>query len=865
MREGFGVPALIEVALPLERVSRAAVREHQRAGSPLHLWWSRKPAAACRAVLLASLLPDPGDAAGRARLLDLVAAVAEAGPGAPALAEARALLRAGDPPPVVLDPFCGTGAIPAEAQRLGLAAVAADLNPVAVLAARALLQVPDRFAGRPACHPGAAAAGGGRLEGLVADVRAYAADVGAAAHAAIGEAYPPDAAGRPVVAWIWARTAPCPNPACGLPMPLLHAFTLAAPPARPAWLLPGAGDGPWRVGGPGDPSPPPGTVTRTAARCLHCGTLHPLRAIRERARDGGLGQRLVCLVVRTGRGKAYAEADAVQAQRAAQVRAPGGPDTDLPEAALGFGTANYGLRRHRDLWTPRQLLALGTFSEQVRAIRARASADARRAGWPDGEPLRAGGRGALAYGEAVSLYLALALDRAAARWCTFARWHRTRENVEHPFATPGLPMPWDFAEANPFAETAGGWGAAVEAVARALAAAPAAEADVPPAECVQADAASPAPGRGGMLVCTDPPYFDKVPFADTADLFYVWLRPTIGDVYPDLFRTVLTPKAEELVADPHRFGGAEAARARFRERMTASFTTLRAAAGPHPLCVFYAFQERSGAAGTAVGWEVVLESMVAAGLQVTGTWPLRTEHAQRLRTKASNTLASTIVLVCRPRPADAHRIPRREFAALLRRELPGALAALAEGGVSPADLAQAAIGPGMAVFTRFSAVLDGEGTLGVGEALRLIADSVEAHLDKATADLDPLTRLCLAWADLHGFAPGPFGEAEVLARAKDARLEDAAAEGIAAVQGGQVRLLPAGDLAAPRRAPASAWAALHRRMAGDGAPGPAAAPWAAAPLRALAHGLYAIFDRRGEGARAAAYDAAAEALPRPRA
>jgi putative DNA methylase len=856
---GGGAPAraLIETALPLERINRAAVLENQRAASPLHLWWSRKPAAAGRALLLASLLADPGEDGARRRLLELVAAAAEAAPGDPVLEEARSLIRAAGPAPAVLDPFCGTGAIPAEAQRLGLEVVAGDLNPVAVVTARALLEIPERFAERPAVHRAAVPRAGGRLRGLVADLAAYGTDVGEAAREAIGAGYPPDGEGRPVVAWLWARTAPCPNPACGRPMPLLHSFTLSAPPAPHAWLLPRPGDLPWRLGGEGDPPPPDGTVGRGAVRCLHCGTVHALRDVRARARETGLGRRLLCLVVRAGRRRAYAEGDAAQEAAAAGVREEWGPDTELPEAALGFGTANYGFRRHRDLYTPRQVLALSTFCRGVRDARARIAADALRAGWPEGAPLREGGRGALAYAEAVSVYLALALDRAAAKWCTFARWHRTRQNIEHPFATPGLPMPWDFAEANPFDAGGGGWGAAVAAVTAALGAAPAAAAAVPPASCIQGDAAAPAAPRSGMLVCTDPPYFDKVPFADTADLFYVWLRPAIGDVFPDLFRTVLTPKGEELVADRHRFGGPEAARARFRERMTAAFRSLGAAAGPHPLTVFYAFQEDGGAAGEAPGWEVVLESLIAAGLQVTGTWPLRTEHAQRLRTRGSNTLASTLVLVCRPRPAGAPRATRREFASLLRRELPAALAGLSAGGVSPADLAQAAIGPGMAAFTRYAAVLDGEGTLGVGAALRLIADAVEAHLAEATADLDPLSRLCLAWAGLHGFDPGPYGEAEVLARAKDARLEDAAAEGLAAVGGGRVRLLPAEELAAPRRPPRSAWSALHRLMA---AGGPAPPPWGPAALRALAHGLYRVFDRRGEGGRAAAYDAIAEDL-----
>jgi putative DNA methylase len=862
--------------LPLERINRAAVRENQGRTSPLHLWWSHKPGAACRAVLLASVLDEPATAEERNRLLDLVGRVAEARPGGAALDEARRLIRAatGAATPVVLDPFCGSGSIPAEAQRLGLPVHAADLNPVAVLMTLGLLELPGRFAGRAPVHPGAPFVASSRIGGLIADVLHYGRRVRQIAADRIGHLYPADARGRQVIAWLWTRTAPCPNPACRRPMPLIHSFTLSAREGREAWLAPSADGRAWRLGpAEGVPPPPEGTVTRTTVRCLHCGTVHPLKAIRQQAGRTGLGMRLLCLVVRDGRGRTYAAADGAQEEAALGASAPWAPETELPEAALGFGTSNYGIRRHRDLYTPRQLVALTTFSEIIRELRAEVAADARRAGWAEGAPLRDGGAGARAYAEAVSLYLALALDRAAAKWCTFARWHRTRENIEHPFATPGLPMPWDFPEANPFSESTGNWLDTVEAVAKALAAAPAAEADVPGAVCRQADAAASVPLAGPVLVCTDPPYFDKVPFADTADLFYIWLRPTIGDVFADLFRTVLTPKAEELVADRHRFGGTGPARQRFLQGMAAAFKALRAQADPrYPLTIFYAFQEGGGGddRGGPVGWEVLLESLIAAGLQITATWPLRTEHAQRLRSIGSNTLASAIILVCRPRPSDAPTITRRDFAARLRRELPAALAALGAGGVSPADLAQAAIGPGMAVFSGHTAVLTANGQMPVGEALRLIGESVEAYLAAGSAEFDPATRLCLAWAELHGFDAGAFGEAEVLARAKSASLDALRSEGIAEVRAGHVRLLSPEQMrdGAPPSRRSSLWAVLHHLAAGLAAGGEAEAAAvgraASAPaddLRALAYRLYVLFDHRGEAAAAVRYDEVAEAMP----
>ncbi len=873
---------LVETVLPLAAINRRSVQEGQGRVSPLHLWWSHKPAAACRAALLASLLADGGDGdalapgaggAGRAAVLDLVArAVAAAPADRQTWAEARAAIAAacGGEPPTVFDPFSGSAAIAAEAQRLGLDAVASDLNPVAVLIAKALLEIPPLFGERPAVHPGAPLGGRGRLAGLIADVAHYGRRVRDEAHRRIGSHYPAAPGGTPVIAWLWARTVRCPNPACGRAMPLVHSFNLSRRPGKEAWVVPGPAG--FRLGpGAGCPPPPEGTVNRRFARCVYCGEKVPLTALRPHVRGEGFGQALLALVAGAGRGRAYVPANA-EHQAAGVAAAPAWvPETELPGAALGFATSGYGLSRHRDLYTPRQLLALTTFADAIRAIRAEVEADGLRAGLPpDGAPLRAGGVGAGAYAEAVAVYLAVALDRAAAKWCTFARWHRTRDNIEHPFASPGLHMLWDFAEANPFSPATGNWLDAVDAVGKALERAPAHHGPVRPVRCLQADAAAPE-ARRGLLVCTDPPYFDKLPYADMADLFYIWLRPVLRDVFPDLFQTVLTPKAEELVADPHRFGGAAAARAHFLRRMQAAFAVLRDGADPrYPLTVFYAFKEEGGQAGSsgATGWEVMLTSLIAAGLCIVGTWPLRTEHAQRLRTKESNTLAASILLVCRPRAADAPAAARRDWVLELRRELPGALAALAGAGVSPADLAQAAIGPGMALFSRYSAVLDGGQPMAVQSALRVIGEEVDAALHDATGDLDPATRFCLAWCAAHGFAPGPYGDAEVLARAKDVALDALARSGDLVAASGRVRLCGVGEAPAVRARPAeSLWGTLHAIMRALDAGGVAAAAralagtaWSGAQARALATRLFTLLERRGDGAQAQAYDAMAASM-----
>jgi len=873
--DGRPVPArrLVEAALPLEAVNRRSVKEGQGGISPLHLWWSHKPGAACRCALLASLLGDPGDDGRRARLVELVARVVEAAPDDRAtLGEARAAVAAacGPEPPTVFDPFSGSAAIPAEAQRLGLPAVAADLNPVAVLAAKALLEIPPRFGERAAVHPGAPLAGQGRLAGLIEDVSHYGRRVREEAQRRIGGHYPAAPGGAPVIAWLWARTVRCPNPACGRDMPLVHSFHLSNRPGKEAWVVPGP-DG-FRLGrGEGDPPPPEGTVNRRFARCVHCGEKVALTALRPHVRATGFGQALLAMVAGTGRGRAYVPADA--AQQAAGLDSGGAwaPETELPAAALGFATSNYGITRHRDLYTPRQLLALTTFADQIGAIRTEIEADARRAGLDaDGVPLREGGAGAPAYAEAVSVYLAMALDRAAAKWCSFARWHRTRDNIEHPFASPGLHMLWDFVEANPFSPATGNWTDAVDAVAKALSRAPAHHAPVQPVRCVQADAAAPPEVPTGLLVCTDPPYFDTLPYADMADLFYIWLRPVLRDVFPELFRTLLSPKAEEMVADPHRFGGAAAARAHFLGRMETAFRALRERADPrHPLTVFYAFKEdaQDQGSGGAEGWEVILTSLIAAGLRIVGTWPLRTEHAQRLRSRKSNTLASSILLVCRPRAADAPTTSRRDWVRELRRELPPAVQALIQGGVGALDLAQAAIGPGMAVFSRYAAVLEDGRPLGVPAALRLISEELDTHLAADSGDLDPVTRFCLSWCAQHGFDEGPYGDAEMLARAKDVALDALTSRGEVIAGSGRVRLRRAREVDGPGVEPQSLWAGMHavlRALDAAGVQGAgrvlARGRWSGTETRALAARLFALCDRHGDGEDAQGYDALAASM-----
>jgi putative DNA methylase len=867
-----------------------------RAVSRLHLWWSQKPDAACRAVLFASLVDDPGeggvdgeDAPGRAALCDLVARLSAGEPGALREARRRLALAHPDGLPTVCDPFCGGGSIAAEARRLGLPVWASDLNPVAVLSTAALIDFPARFAAAPALHPAdtrgrraAAGRGAGAAVplGLAADVLFYGRRVRDAAEDRLASLYPAAPGGEPVIAWLWCRTARCPNPACGAEMPLVSSFLLCRRPGRSAWIAPRSdhrGGGVRFEIGPdcGSEAPPAGTCGRTGAACLTCGQVAPLHAVRREGRSRGLGTRLLAIVAAAPRGRRYLPPEPQHDRTARSARPAWSPATELAPRALGVSVAQYGLRRHSDLFTPRQLVALTTFSDLVREARGWVLADARRAGRPDdGVPLRSGGHGAPAYADAVATYLALALDRAAARWCTLARWQRSRENIEHPFASPGLQMAWDFAEANPFSPAAGSWMDAVEAVADALNRAPR---DGPAPVCRQMDASRPEGLPEDLLVCTDPPYFANLPYADTSDLYYVWLRRTVGDLFPDLCRTVLTPKAAELVADPHRHGGGEAARRRFLEGMEEALRQVRRRGRPDlPLVLFYALRQsrpaaaEGGGARAAVGWAAMLDSLLGAGFQITGTWPLRTEHAGRRRSLGSNTLGSSIVLVCRRRGDDAPEATLGEVARQLRRELPRAVGQLAAAGLAPVDLAQAAIGPGMAVFSRYARVLAADGTaVPASAALQLINREMDACLAAGDADLDPASRFCLAWFEQFGFSPRPYADADVLLRAKDTAMEDLMRLGVVVGCDGTVRLRRRGE-PAPGGTPAAAardcvWTALQLLLETAEEGGAAAArdllrnlgSRRSGSLRGLIYRVAGIAERRGLAAEAHALAAVA--------
>lgn len=865
---------LIEVGLPLDAINEAGLREKRiKSGHPstLHLWWARRPLAACRAVLFGQLVDDPSahperfatqeaQDAERERLFDIIRrlVVWENTTNEAVLEEARVEIRRCNPDlPTILDPFAGGGSIPLEAQRLGLPVIAADYNPVAALINRAMVELPPRFADQPPVHPKDSTkldlAVQGRIRGLVEDVAWYGHWMNRQAEARIGNLYPTvktPAGDATVIAWIWARTVTCPNPACGSTIPLVNSFSLARKPGRTVWLdaVPDAGrrsvDFIVRSGA-GCPSG--GTVTRSGALCLVCGTTTGLAHVRAEASAGRMASQLLCTVAEGHRQRVYVPADDEQVAASQVARPEDAPDTLLSTHSQYMGPPKYGLPTHADLFTNRQLVLLSTFVDLVAEARNKVVADG----------------GSEEYADAVATYLGLSIGRLANRSSSQCFWD-PGEKVNQVFARNALPMIWVYAETNPFSTSSGNYLGQLEYLVDALTKMPArAE-----GRGERADAANP-PTRPPVVVATDPPYYDNVPYADLSDFFYVWLRRCLRNIHPDLFATVLVPKDEELIADVTRHPTRDAAAGFFEARLQRAFQTFREGSiSETPFTVFYAFKqaEAENGATASTGWETMLQGLLNAGCMVTGTWPIRTEQAGGLREHGRNSLASSIVLVCRPRAVDAGTTDRTGFLAELRRDLPSAVAEMQREGIAAVDLAQSAIGPGIAVFSRHERVLEADGSpMRVRSALELINQVLDEILEEQVGDVDPETRWAIAWFDEYGFGGGPFGRAETLSKAKNASIDGLARAGIVHQTPGRVRLLGRNELpddydpAADRKP--TVWEATQHLVKAleEGGESRAAALLARLgangdSARELAYRLYAVADRRGRAEEAGAYN-----------
>jgi putative DNA methylase len=927
---------LIETALPLEAINAASAREKSiRHGHPstLHLWWARRPLAAARAVIFAQMVIDPSDLveqfpsqaeqdAERERLFQLLTELVpwESTTDEKVLEKARAEIRRSwrvicadnrshpraselfdpDKLPAFHDPFAGGGALPLEAQRLGLESYASDLNPVAVLINKAMIEIPPKFAGRAPVNPAArkektlVAREWKGAQGLAEDVRYYGQWMRDEAEKRIGALYPKVAVtaemakDRPdltpyvgqeltVIAWLWARTVKSPNPAFAqVDVPLSSTFMLSTKAGKEAYVEPVIENGGYRftvkVGKPKDAERAKrGTKLSRGANfeCLMSKTPMAGEYTKGEGKAGRMGARLMAIVAEGTRGRVYLAPTAAHEAAALKAEPEWKPEVTISGSTQYLGVKPYGMDRFDQLFTDRQLVALTTFSDLVQEARARVQRDALQAGLADDpSPLRDGGTGATAYAEAVGVYLACAADYAANYWSVIAT--PADGFIRGTFARQALPMTWDYAEAPPFGTTSGNWMGGVEWVAKAIDALPVGGTG----DSSQADAAAQSISAS-KLVSTDPPYYDNVPYADLSDFFYVWLRRSLRPVFPDLFATLGVPKVEELVAFAYRHDGKAGAEQFFLEGMTRAMHRVAEQSHPaFPVTIYYAFKqtESDGGEGTAsTGWETFLEAVIHAGFATSGTWPMRTEREARSRGIDSNALASSIVLVCRKRPATAPTATRQAFVRQLESSLAGSLRALQMGGVAPVDMAQAAIGPGMAVFTKYSKVLEADGSaMSVRAALVLINEALSRIGDPDSTETDDDTRWAVAWFEQHGFDAGDFGQAQVLAGAKNVGVNGLVEAGIVQSRAGKVRLMKREELHGGDPASydpgtddnVSVWEALQHLVYRHSEGGAAAAgallralPAMEDQIKDLAYRLYGACERKKWAQEAMVYNA----------
>ena len=928
---------LIEVALPLDDINAEAAREKSiRHGHPstLHLWWARRPLAAARAVLFAQMVNDPGGergymagltkqqaAAKREVLFDIIRDLVkwENSNNEAVLERARAAIRQSwretcamnkgktgfDPEqlPAFHDPFAGGGAIPLEAQRLGLESYASDLNPVAVMINKAMIEIPPKFAdSRPVgpipeeeakkSTPDLLKRQWKGAEGLAEDVRRYGYWMREEAKKRIGHLYPEVeitqemTSSRPdllpyvgqkltVIAWLWARTVKSPNPQFShVDVPLVSSFVLSKKKGHEAYVQPVIEGDSYRfevkVGIPPKEAEFGTTLgKRHAFYCLMSHIPIDYNYIREQGKNKVLNCRLLALVLDSPTGRIYLSPQSQMEKIAKRIEPSQKPFSQLPNNPRDFKTPNYGLTTYGDLFTPRQLVALNTFSDLVQEARTKAIADAKAAGMPDdGRGIASGGTGATAYGDAIATYLAFAVDKLANYCSTINTYANSGGFIVQTFSRQALPMKWDYAESNPIGESTGCWISMIDWIYNALPVFPCRG----KGDAIQSAAQSQNISKD-KVISTDPPYYDNIGYADLSDYFYVWMRKILRNIYPELFSTVAVPKAEELVATPYRHGGKEKAEAFFLSGMTDAMHNLAEQAHPaFPVTIYYAFKssdtDDSGTGNT--GWETFLAAILKAGFTITGTWPMRTERPEGMKT-GSNALASSIVLVCRKRDANAEEVGRREFLNKLREAMPGALRDMLgldglRSPIAPVDLAQAAIGPGMEIFSRYKAVLNADGTpMTVHEAMIEINREISDYLNPDGAGFDPATLFCNDWFQQYGWSEGPFGVADTLARAKGTSVDSVKEAGVITASGGKVQLLNWQDYpeeydpAADRNRPV--WEACHHLIRvlnrqGETAAGELLArmPESAEEIRQLAYFLYTLCERRGNAADARYYN-----------
>jgi len=920
---------LIEVALPLEAINKESAREKSiRHGHPstLHLWWARRPLAACRAVIFSSLVDDPSawpelfpteeeQEKERERIFRIIEELViwenSNNPGVLLKAHteiARSLARGRNEPlpegadairayiaehaPPLYDPFCGGGSIPLEAQRLGLKAYASDLNPVAVLITKALIEIPPKFAGMPPVNPESRknkkiSGGWEGAKGLAEDVRYYGQWMRDEAEKRIGHLYPKVkiteemAKDRPdleqyvgqdltVIAWLWARTVKCPNPGCGARTPLVRTLWVSKKSGKEVYLEPVIDFENKKIKWfdiKKDGVPHIHTTDAKGASCIYCNTFIKKPQLRDIAIESGIETIPLAIVAEGKRSRIYLPSNLIENVK---IEKPSLNFLDQPMTndRRWFSPPLYGLPNFSDLFTSRQLVALTTFSDLIEEVRNQVMSHAKQMG-NDHRTLEEGGEGPIAYADAIATYLSFPIGRGADYWSSLATWYPGNQQIGHTFTRQALPMVWDFAEANPLSNSSGSWISLWSTTLDAFNGIPSANFG----EAHQSDARSVSNQK--FIVSTDPPYYDNIGYSDLSDYFYIWLRRSLHNIHKTLFSTVLTPKNQELIASQHRHNGnKEKATQFFEVGLGDAFSRIHDSQNSNfPMTVYYAFkQSESGENLTDIrvastGWETMLNALVRAGFIIIGTWPMRSEQSHRMVAHGTNALASSIVLVCRPRPEDAKTVTRREFLSALKKELPQALHNLQQGLIAPVDLAQAAIGPGMAVFTRYAKVMESDGSaMTVRTALGIINQILDEVLAEQEGEFDTDTRWAVSWFEQHGMEEGPYGEAETLATAKNIAVQGLVDAGILTARGGKVHLINRSeypdnwDPATDTRLPV--WEAtqhLIRTLENQGEQGAAdllnkLGGTVGDQARDLAYRLYAICERKKWSSEALAYN-----------
>ncbi|MBT8573896.1 DUF1156 domain-containing protein [Polynucleobacter paneuropaeus] len=933
---------LIEVALPLEAINKASAHEKMPGIGPhprgLHQWWARRPLAAARAVIFSQLVDDPSEHPDlfkteklqdkeRQRLFKIIEELVDWNNTSNqelfkvAKEEIfqswrRTCAENIDSPrakeifnrfelPGFHDPFSGGGALPVEAQRLGMNSVASDLNPVAVLINKSMVEFPPKFNNLPPVNTNSTKktshSGSWKgLQGAAEDLVEYAKWMRLEAFKRIGSLYKdyeisselvskrPDlkkyeGQNLSVIAYIWARTVDSPNPAfTSMKVPLISNLVLSTKPGKEAYIdLNVSGDSytvDVKMGKPSNYDElKQGTKSgssRTSFLCLLSKTPMTFEYLREQGKSKKMGVKLLAVVAEGVRERVYLPPTPEIERIALDIDNESAPDSDLPAKALGFRIQEYGMKKWRDLFLPRQLKVLTTLAELISEVRAKVIADAKNAGMKDdGILIEDGGLQATAYADAISTYLAFAVDRCADYSNTCTLWAATNQKVMHLFGKQAIAMTWDFPEAAVLNNTVGGFFPAAEFISQCMIKLPE---NAGGGIAYQQDAMNSELAIDRVISC-DPPYYDNIGYADLSDFFYVWLRKSLREIYPKLFSTMAVPKTEELIATPFRHESKDQAEKFFLNGMTDAMRNIADKSHPaFPVTIYYAFKqsESDGDNGTTnTGWDTFLAAIIKAGFSITGTWPMRSEQEYRMVGRGTNALASSIVLVCRPKLSTAAAATRREFISQLKGELPTALKLLQASNIAPVDLAQAAIGPGMAVYTRYSSVLEADGNeLTVRSALSLINQILDESLAEQDGDFDNDSRWALTWFEQNGFSEGEYGLAEQLSVARNTSVDGLVSGGIISSKSGKVRLLRPSefregwDPTTDKRI--TAWEIVHQLIKILESDGEAAAAKLVLKLgveaeiaRELCYRLYTLCERKKRPSEAIAYNSLVQSWP----